>query len=218
MPLFGNYDGANSAPKFAPQQFNMNVSNTVLLNNSANTLFQNTTANGIIAGKTVGLFGVATQEVRADANGHGYHCGWVLRTVGTGLRAGRVTYETLVAMSNGFIGEATSDAAIFPDYRLVITTGPTSNSGNANLTYSVVAASVPVGATLQYKWQQSYAGALPWADIPNTAGVWFNNTSPTLTANGITANANTLRVLISSATSANIANIYTANVTVIKSP
>lgn len=35
------------------------------------------------------------------------HAGWIKRTVGTGGRAGRVTTETLVAMSS-FIGDSTS--------------------------------------------------------------------------------------------------------------
>jgi hypothetical protein len=42
------------------------------------------------------------------------HTGWVLRTVGTGGRAGRVQYETLVAMGGTFSTDA-SDDAIWPD-------------------------------------------------------------------------------------------------------
>ena len=42
------------------------------------------------------------------------HTGWVLRTVGTGGRAGRVQYETLVAMGGTFSTDA-SDDTILPD-------------------------------------------------------------------------------------------------------
>ena len=42
------------------------------------------------------------------------HTGWVLRTVGSGGRAGRVQYETLVAMGGNFSTDA-SDDAILPD-------------------------------------------------------------------------------------------------------
>ncbi len=42
------------------------------------------------------------------------HTGWVLRTVGTGGRAGRVQYETLVAMGGNLSTDA-SDDAILPD-------------------------------------------------------------------------------------------------------
>lgn len=42
------------------------------------------------------------------------HTGWVLRTAGTGGRAGRVQYETLVAFGGNFSNDA-SDDAILPD-------------------------------------------------------------------------------------------------------
>ena len=42
------------------------------------------------------------------------HTGWVLRTVGSGGRAGRVQYETLVAFGGNFSTDA-SDDAILPD-------------------------------------------------------------------------------------------------------
>jgi len=211
MPLWGASDANTNSDKAATLQYNMGITPA-----NANLLYQNTTAGAFIANLPVGQFCVSNAQAQADASGHGYHAGWVLRKVGAGLRAGRVTYETLVA--GGTYGSGSTGNAQFPNYRIVINTPPSSNSGNANLNYTVVASSLPVGATLNYKWQQSYAGATAWADIPNTAGVWFNNTSPTFTANGITANANTLRVLISSTSSVNIANVYTANVTVIKAP
>ena len=47
---------------------------------------------------------------------HAAHAGWVLRTEGTGGRAGRVQYETLVAM--GSLGAQTAaygTAALVPD-------------------------------------------------------------------------------------------------------
>ena len=39
-------------------------------------------------------------EAAVDNKREGYHVGWVKRTVGTGGRAGRVHYETLVAASS----------------------------------------------------------------------------------------------------------------------
>jgi hypothetical protein len=39
-------------------------------------------------------------ETAIDNKREGYHVGWVKRTVGTGGRAGRVHYETLVAASS----------------------------------------------------------------------------------------------------------------------
>lgn len=48
----------------------------------------------------------ATAKLGADVVGAGHHSGWVRRTVGTGGRAGRIHYETLVAM-----GSITGDQA-----------------------------------------------------------------------------------------------------------
>ena len=42
------------------------------------------------------------------------HPGWVKRTVGTGGRAGRIQYETLVAMSS-ITGEAEGSIDEFPE-------------------------------------------------------------------------------------------------------
>ena len=60
-----------------------------------------------------------TATAEAVLTGRGYidgsaHTGWVLRTVGSGGRAGRVQYETLVAMGGNFSTDA-SDDAILPD-------------------------------------------------------------------------------------------------------
>ena len=58
-----------------------------------------------------------TATAVAVLTGRGYidgaaHTGWVLRTVGTGGRAGRVQYETLVAFGGNFSTDASDDATI----------------------------------------------------------------------------------------------------------
>jgi hypothetical protein len=85
MALWSNTDEAQSAPKHT-----VNVVNG---------------ETGVEAfGKTpVGTFGVDTAEVTSG------HAGWNLRTVGEGGRAGRVIFETLVAM-----GSITGDGDIIP--------------------------------------------------------------------------------------------------------
>lgn len=62
------------------------------------------------------VYGVDTTEMAyantADTENEGIaHAGWVLRTVGTGGRAGRVQYETLVAGSS-ITGDAPDDATL----------------------------------------------------------------------------------------------------------
>jgi hypothetical protein len=85
MALWNNTDEAQSAPKHT-----VNVTNG---------------ETGVEAyGKTpVGTFGVDTAEVTSG------HAGWNLRTVGEGGRAGRVIFETLVAM-----GSITGDGDLIP--------------------------------------------------------------------------------------------------------
>lgn len=68
------------------------------------TLFGNTTANAFINGVAVGVFGLDASEMTAAKSVA--HAGWVLRTVGTGGRAGRVQTEVLVAM--GSLGAQTA--------------------------------------------------------------------------------------------------------------
>ena len=55
----------------------------------------------------------AAAVVGGAANMGVAHAGWVVRTVGSGGRAGRVTYETLVAM--GSIATDAADDTILPD-------------------------------------------------------------------------------------------------------
>jgi hypothetical protein len=64
-----------------------------------------------LRGETATAVAVLTERGYTDGAAH---AGWVLRTVGTGGRAGRVQYETLVAMGGGISTDA-SDDAILPD-------------------------------------------------------------------------------------------------------
>jgi len=58
----------------------------------------------------------ATAEaVISSANKGVAHAGWVIRTVGTGGRAGRITHETLVAMGSMNNSDADAEDTIFKD-------------------------------------------------------------------------------------------------------
>jgi hypothetical protein len=201
MPLWGNKDNAANSDIAATIQVNQ----ATTPGNRAN-LYGNVTMSVITTNLAIGQFAVDTNE--AQANPAIPHSGWVLRKEGTGLRAGRVTYEVLVA--TGSISTDGSDDTNFPDYTLRITTNPSSANGVGNVNLTVVARSTPTGATLSYAWQRN-AGA-GWVAVANTAGVYFNNTSPTLIANAAVANANTFRVLVS-ATGANTVTSANAAVT-----
>jgi len=216
MPLWGNFDNAANSDIAALMQVNQSPANTT----ARTLLFNNTTANTVVksakgAGNVVvGQFFANTAEMRAaqasPGGSHPQHAGWVLRHEGRGLKAGRVWYETLVAM--GSSRSDASDDTYFPDYALLIGTQPSSNSSATagNLTFTVAASSVPTGATLSYQWQVNNGG---WVNLSYAAGQYFNPTTLTLTANNITANGNVFRVAVST-TGAN--TVYSSNATIAK--
>ena len=85
---------------------------TTLENAMASTPVVITLTDGAGAGHT--LTGTTATATASLGSGNYTHAGWVKRTVGTGGRAGRVQYETLVAMSSISSDDNTDDTA-FPD-------------------------------------------------------------------------------------------------------
>lgn len=189
MAQWGNTDDAANSVLWATTQVNL-PANT----NNQSTLFDNTTANvfknnDVAMPIAVGQFGVDTNEAQAARDGAATkvtHAGWVLRTAGTGGRAGRVTNEVLVAM--GSMSTDASDDTTLPDYKLRITTNPTSRSANSSnndiATFTVAGASTPTGATLTYVWQKWNGSA--FANLTNT-GAYSNTTTTTLSVLANTA-------------------------------
>ena len=217
MPLWGTYDNAANSDIGALMQVNASAGNTA----ARTLLFNNVTANTSVksakgAGNVVvGQFLANTAEIQAAnalGRGHPPHSGWVLRHEGSGLKAGRVWYETLVAMASAKSDANNGEDVYFPDYALLIGTQPTSNSSATagNLNFTVVTSSVPSGATITYQWQVNNGG---WTNVAYTAGQYFNPTTATLTANNITANGNVFRVMVMT-TGAN--TVYSSNATIAK--
>jgi hypothetical protein len=213
MALWGSVDNAANSDIAALVQVSSNtqyaVNRTTLYNNTTANVFQKSAQGNVV----VGQFGVASGEIQAANEGglgHPQHAGWVLRHEGKGLKAGRVWYETLVAM--GSMSSDGSDDTQFRDYTLKINTQPSSNSSATagNLTFTVAATSVPTGATLTYQWQRNNGG---WTNVAYSAGQYFNPTTLTLTANNITANGNVFRVMVMT-TGAN--TVYSSNATIAK--
>lgn len=96
MPLWGLTDAAGSAPKYT----------TTAANGNKGSDDFGTTVFGVDAAESV--------AARGDDKGS-VAPGWVRKVTGTGGRAGRVTHETLVAMSNqGGISTDAEDVQ-FPD-------------------------------------------------------------------------------------------------------
>ena len=182
MSSHGNYDNAANAPLWA-------VNSTITKAAPAAThaaptrtnvtyLYGNTAPNAYIAGDTIGLFMVDQNEMDVqEANGTPpAHKGWNLKTTGSGGRSGRVTWETLVALST-VSSDNNSDDAVLPDTKITITSqpatlrGPVDQASAQTTTFSVTAA-VTAGAVvpLSYQWQVNNNSGGTWVNIdPGTA-------------------------------------------------
>lgn len=203
MANWGNTDDAANSVLWATTQVKL----TPNTDNQAN-LYTNTTADAFISGLTVGQFGVSggeAQALRAGANTKVAHAGWVLRTVGSGNRAGRVQNETLVAMKT-ITGDG-SDDAVIPDFKLSIATQPSSltinSSSTSNVaTFTVVAGNIPSGATLTYKWQKW--GGSSFSNITD-AGAYSNSATASLVVLSNTATTGEIyRVQVGATGAANV--------------
>lgn len=153
MAQWGKNDQAANSVLWAPQQLKQEANST-----TQTALFGNTTADAYFTGVTVGQYGVDANEIAAEG-GKTAHTGWVLRTEGSGGRAGRVMTEVLVA--GGITGDAEDIA--FPDATITITSQPSNASGNATaddvVSFSVGATSVP-SISLTYAWTYANGDAI----------------------------------------------------------
>lgn len=100
MSSWGKTDAYTAAPlwallqvKKAPTLENMGPVDSA----AVQLLFENAEANDFISGATIGLFNYTTSETQS---GKIAHTGWVLKTTGSGGRANRDIYETLVCLTS----------------------------------------------------------------------------------------------------------------------
>jgi hypothetical protein len=214
MSSWGNNDNAANAPYWAVNSTIVNAAD-VKASASAPTaanvalLFGNTTSNVYTSGKTIGLFAVDAQEAAvAESGAHVAHSGWVLKTTGSGGRAGRVQHEVLVAMSS-VLGD--SDAQTYANVSITLNTlgnkSVFANTSNAN---TIVYTVTPVlagntSAALTYQWQVDNAsGSLGWTNVANATPAnttYTGATTPSLTIIPYSTNANTYvyRVVVTAA-------------------
>ncbi len=92
MPSWTIADSAAGAPLWA-------CASIKLAPTSANrtNLYEDAVADNFISGVIIGTFNYTTSETQS---GKIAHTGWVLKTTGSGSRAGRIQYETLVCLSS----------------------------------------------------------------------------------------------------------------------
>lgn len=199
MSSWGNNDNAANAPYWAVNSTIVNaagVKASAAAPTAANValLYGNTTADVYTTGETIGLFGVDAQE--ADVGN--VHTGWVLKTTGSGGRAGRVQQEVLVALSEMLSPDG--DAQVYANVQITLT-GPdgatvVANTSNANsATFTVSPTLVGnTSATLSYQWQvNSNTGALGWTNVANSTPTntgYVGGTTATLLVYPKTAAAN----------------------------
>lgn len=194
MALWNNKDEAASAPQFTVDTTNGN------------------TGVQAFEAPTIGTWGVDTTEARAtNVNGH---AGWVLRTVGTGGRAGRTIEETLIAMGSMTLD---SEDTVYPDVRLFITSQPSNasvvaNTGGSNTaTFTVGVTSTP-DATITYQWQYDNSGT--WQNVANSTPAnttYTGATSASLVIEPTNTDANTAKYRVT-ASSTGGASVTSANV------
>ena len=116
MALWSNTDANTSAPKYVTSYLKVSQSSA-----NVNLAYGNTTTSAFITNANVGIFAVDTNEMAntsaSNKASHPAHAGWILRTAGTGGRAGRVQTEVLVAMGSitGDGSASANDDVIFQD-------------------------------------------------------------------------------------------------------
>ena len=95
MSGWTNQDAHGNAPLFALAQVQKAPTAANMGAAGSGKLFNNATEDNLINGVTIGLFNLKDGEEEKGA-----HTGWNLKTTGTGGRASRVVYETLVCLAN----------------------------------------------------------------------------------------------------------------------
>lgn len=163
MSSWGNNDNSANAPLWAAATVKLEPTRT-----NVESLFDNTTADAFIANTTIGLFGVDADEAEVVGN---VHTGWVLKTTGSGGRAGRVQQEVLVALNTMKVD---GDAQVYANVKITLS-GPTGASVLSNTSYanSAVFTVTPTlkgntAAALTYQWYVNTAdGSLGWTTVAN---------------------------------------------------
>jgi len=113
----------------------------------------------------------------------GVTAGWVLKTEGTGGRAGRVTYETMVAMGSM---STDGDSVLTTQTRTITISGQPANvsavlGDEETVAFSVTASVSPASSsTLVYAWEFSENGGSTWDDAQPEWATGFNTAEITI--------------------------------------
>ena len=105
MSSWGKADAYTSAPLWALMQVNKapTLANMGPIDSAAvQLLFENAEAGDFITGLTVGLFNYGDTDIGTFQSSRTApaHAGWNLKFTGSGGRSGRVSYQTLVCLTD----------------------------------------------------------------------------------------------------------------------
>lgn len=205
MPSWGNKDAAANAPYWAVNSTIVNATSTKI-NASAPTaenvakLYANTTADVYTVGETIGLFAVDTQEAAV----RGVGSGWVLKTTGSGGRAGRVQEELLVAISSftALDGDAQLYANVAISLAELGSKSVVAGGGNTAIFTETATLTGNTAAALTYQWQVNATGV--WGNVANgtPANTTYSNATTaalTITPTYSDANGYKYRVIVTAA-------------------
>jgi hypothetical protein len=145
---------------------------------------------------TQDIFGVDATEAVAETT----DAGWIYVNEYTDMHGNsRKKNEVLVAMAS-ITGDA--EDAVFPDTVITINTQPTSNTAAAGspVSFTVVTSTLPVGTTVNRRWQRAANANAAFVDLTNT-GTYSNTTNATLTIanNSLATSGSIYRVQLSAA-------------------
>lgn len=142
------------------------------------------------------IYGVDTTEALAETT----NPGWIYVNEYTDMHGNsRKKNEVLCAI--GSISTDDEDT-VFPDTVITINTQPSSNTAAAGtpIAFTVVASTLPVGTTINYRWQRAANANASFVDLTNTGTYSTTNTaSLTIANNSVATSGSIYRVQLSAA-------------------
>jgi len=142
------------------------------------------------------IYGVDTTEAVAETT----IPGWVYVNEYTDMHGNpRKKNEVLCAITSITTDD---EDAVFPDTVITINTQPSSRSDAAAsaVSFTVVASTLPVNTTINYRWQRAANANVAFADLTNTGTYSTSNTaSLTIANNSVAVSGSIYRVQLSAA-------------------
>ena len=188
---------SNTSLTFEPAWTAANTAGAVTAQDSPKWLAANSeTIQSSQFNGTKDIFGVDSTEAVAETT----DAGWIYVNEYTDMHGNpRKKNEVLVAMAS-ISGDA--EDAVFPDTVIRINTQPSSNTAAAAsaVSFTVVASTLPVNTTINYRWQRAANANVAFADLTNTGTYSTSNTaSLTIANNSVAVSGSIYRVQMSAA-------------------